>query len=285
MKSRILFLCIFISTPLVIASDCSHENQTGAYQECLLNNLKDADRRLNDIYEFLYSNLNTKNQKEQRSRQLKWIEVRDRICQLNYSGKNRAGWYQYVADSIKRTNCVTRLTKEREKELSSYIRHAGNTRTLPTKTLPERQYGNRVYRQLSAVERSNGKWYFEVEIKYSEIAEQQSTTIFIGVRSKEEGAGRIVRVQGPVLHDERLIIGVAANLDEGVLYLSENGVWGEMRADAPGSMLLKVGRKYHAVAEAELALKPLLDRGYLVFNSGKQKFRYNIPSGYSAYDR
>ncbi|MCI0420473.1 MAG: hypothetical protein L0312_14820, partial [Acidobacteria bacterium] len=79
-------------------------------------------------------------------------------------------------------------------------------------------------------------------------------------------------------------IGIAADLDNGHMYLRNNGRWvdGEPGTGS-GTPLARL--LYRGSVSSNVVLAPLMQRGLLQVNFGADTFLYPLPAGYLPFDQ
>jgi uncharacterized protein YecT (DUF1311 family) len=81
--------------------------------------LRDADKHLNDLYQSLTSSLDAAAKEQLRREQRNWIAERDRECGIPDSRGDRDMWLRSVLKDAQSTSCVLHLTRARSEALSA----------------------------------------------------------------------------------------------------------------------------------------------------------------------
>jgi uncharacterized protein YecT (DUF1311 family) len=131
--------------------------------------------------------------------------------------------------------------------------------------------------------REKGRWYWEVSINVDEIAKFQRTTLWMGCANPEHAHGGLLNIR---THDTGYgvhAVGVALDLQDGKMYLRNNGSWDK---GAPGSakgLDLKLGRIYKCGLTSTIAVSPLEKLNFVEVNFGSKPFKYALPDGYRPF--
>ena len=130
-KSRSLFwsiaiLAIFGTTSVfaqsgrsVIAQQINCDRPQGDVEvrTCIRFRYEAEDKRLNEIYKQLISNLSKEERSLLSEAQLEWIKVRDKTCEFEvYQNRGGTGYQGFLNE------CLERMTKQRTAELQRYLK-------------------------------------------------------------------------------------------------------------------------------------------------------------------
>lgn len=272
MKHLIPLLALALSSSAFAAS-CDRPKTDEAWKKCLNTELRRSDETINTEYQHLMGLLSKTQQNTLRSQQREWLSSRDRACKLDTRESNREKWFQKILKDPYQTVCVVRFTTARTEELKTYR---------PSQDLIGNDYNPEDYEFYSPQGYSKGKYYFEVEVKTSQVALQQEVSLYIGVASSVMQSGWSLNVRKYMKNDPSNVVGIAFDLDNGKIYTMQDGVW----RDEPGGntgLDLKLGQNYSALVSSSVSLKALLQKKLVKINLGKEKFNYAIPKGYKAF--
>lgn len=147
--------------------------------------------------------------------------------------------------------------------------------------------GNAAYACDTIITRRSGKWYFEIEIKVGQIAQEREMALDYGVAQSAApgGGGWLMHIRRSMAAQSDLIyhIGVAVDLDEGFIYSRFQGQWRVNPGNVGGfpikPRIYSIGR-----LGGSSDMRPLVDKGLIRMNSGQQPFRYAVPDGYQPFD-
>ncbi len=117
----VIFACLFsgqsiASAQLVQTIDCAKATTTVEINECTAREAKDADRKLNQIYQKLTPKLSSKQRQRLTQAQLEWIKFRKGTCEYE-AGELGGG----TASTAAYSSCITRVTKQRTADLQRYL--------------------------------------------------------------------------------------------------------------------------------------------------------------------
>lgn len=165
------------------------------------------------------------------------------------------------------------------------------------------------YEAKSAGSHRGGRWYFEVMVDSRLLPDQTEASLVIGVVRAggtsvsgsvfnirptnlavraPDGSGILI-VGGRSL-DSALsvsVIGIAADLDLGKVYVSTNGDWegGPPQPRWEGSKTVgKDESEYQAAVLSSRDIRPLIESGALKVNFGSDAFSMPVPDGFKTYD-
>jgi uncharacterized protein YecT (DUF1311 family) len=295
--NRNITLTLFAASILVasigaLAADCNDPKSSDDVVQCLGNELRESDARINVSYQELMNKLGDSDKTALRVAQRQWINARDSICSLDAKEKNRERWYQNLLKDYAKTVCVTRFTRKRTAELDSRLhdlflpRREAKAGSIPVVRSAQRlAQGSAASNDGSPSRaRSKGKWYFEVLVNYAEIVKIEPCVLTIGVWDKQHMTGILDNIRIRDAEKNTFLYGFAVDLDNGKLYVSRNGEW---KQGEPGSNLgqdLKLGRAYYATLFTSTeAVSPYLEKWAIVPNFGDRHMTYALPAGYSPW--
>jgi uncharacterized protein YecT (DUF1311 family) len=274
-------------------ADCNNPATDSERALCMAADLRQADDTINTVYQQLMRSISGTDRIALRDAQRAWIKFRDAQCGLNAGTGQRDAWLNQLLKDYQKAVCVTRVTNDRVAELQSMRQPAPQAGAKPTpspapRALPSPDDDS--YGVVSLNPRTSGKWYFEARVDFGQIAQQAEAALFIGVLPRVSAAqtgyssiGTLVQVRRKDRGEPEQIVGVAVDLDRGVLYLSQDGQWSARPGSADG-LQVKLGTRYVGMLESSVALQQLLAAGAIKVNFGAEPFAYNIPDGYRALD-
>lgn len=249
---------------------------------CVGQELRQTDKKINEVYKDLATRLSADGKKQLRNEQRAWLKARTTTCKLDDKEANRERWMQKILADYSTTLCVVRLTNQRINELEAYLPAADdNSKPLPT----EESYAEDTsdeYQLFTSTERSAGKWYFEVWFDKPKIAATAEVAIWVEVKS-DESAGDFVTIRKRDRTSEPLTVGIAADLDNGMVYIREDGDWSNGEPGTSKGIEIKLNRAYQAGVDSSVSLADLMKKGLVKVNFGKERFAYSLPNGYKPF--
>lgn len=276
---------------------------------CLADELWRTDVEINNVYRNIMAGLDAAARKNLRTQQRTWIKSRNAACSLDGNQPNRQKWIAYVLSDKARAVCVVRMTKERLTQLSELDEPLADGRTpaepLKIETTIKPARSNLDYMKSSTENHARGKWYFEIQVDHGKIRKELEASLFIGIQGEqtnfgtmyhirpqdlvlEMGKGQSVTVVGGNLGDgvhlPKVTVGIAADLDNGKLYVRRDGQW---RSGLPGSSTgidVKLGRSYKASITSSVPMANLVEQGIVTVNFGDRTFADPVPDGYALFD-
>ncbi len=285
--------------------ECSSSEPADSETTCLAEELKRTDDEINSVYQKVMKGLDPAGRKNLRDQQRAWLKSRDASCSLSSRLSDRTDWIAYLLADNARAVCVVRFTKERLAQLVELEK--GETESRPPKIeatiKPSRS--NLDYMKASLEGHEKGKWYFEVQIDHGKVPRDLEASLFIGVHGGEStfgtmyhirpqdlvlnmGKGDSITIVGGNLGDgirlPKVTIGMAADLDNGKLYVRRGGEW---RNGVPGSSRgidVKLGRPYKAGITSSVPLASLIAQDVVAVNFGDKPFADAVPDGYAVFD-
>lgn len=291
-----LIVRVILGVSLLLPAFCAHAAVCGGYQanspdvsECLGQELRDSDAKINASYQELMKRLDDAGKAKLRKEQRTWIKERDIVCHLDTKESDREKWYRAVLADYGTTVCVTRYTRGRTAELVYML--AQITPVLQTQPTPAAgpvqpavSHDLSDYQMFSAARAEHGRWYLEVTIDIGKIAGFSPTAVMVGCWDQTPGGhsyGNLIQARasdtsGPILRK-----GFALDLEDGKFYSRTDGNW---QGGAPGTSGgydgLRLGRFYRCGVDSTTMVAPLVRNGYLDINFGEKPFFYQMPEGY-----
>jgi uncharacterized protein YecT (DUF1311 family) len=290
MNKYLAVLSIAVSASIQPAAGAGCENPRSSQEvaNCLGGELRDSDARINQTYQGLIKLLSEDEQKTLRMEQRSWIKERDMVCSLDTREKDRERWYRALLSDYSKTVCVTRYTRVRTAELDRLLSQKTQEKTAAQVAAPQPRpelfpKDPQAYWARSGQTREKGRWYWEVSLNVDEIAKLHPTTLWMGCANPENAHGGLLNIRS---HDSGYgvqAVGVALDLQDGKMYLRDNGSWNK---GAPGSakgLDLKLGRTYKCGLTSTIALSPLEKLNFVEINFGNKPFKYALPDGYRPF--
>lgn len=279
---------IFMLRPAPVQAQCENPKTSEQRAQCVGDELRGADRTINRVYGDLMKSLSPQDRTSLRSEQRAWIKNRNLTCGLTWSKGDRDAWLTDLLRDYRKTVCVVRLTDERVQALYSYQKSDSVSPTPPPTANSD---SSPVYELYRREPRTKGKWYFEVKVNEPAIQKLAEATFSTGVVQSEaaEGAsnerggsyGSLITVRRIDKNVEIYTIGFAIDLDNGKLYISNNGNWVEGTPGSSGGVDLLRGRAYKGEFTSSLSINQFLSTHTLDVNFGDRAFAYHLPDGYS----
>lgn len=112
----ILVIALLLGNSSALAVDCEKASTTVELNECASITFKEADKRLNEVYNKFYKSLDEQEKKVLKDSQNAWINFRDKNANLMSLTYLRASMYTMVFLGAK-----TELTENRIKELEGFM--------------------------------------------------------------------------------------------------------------------------------------------------------------------
>ncbi len=274
-------------------ADCTLPATDAERAQCVGSDLRRSDTVINDEYTHLRNLLDTQGQAELKHQEIAWIKQRAATCHVDLREPDRERWFNDLLHDYSKTVCVVRFTDRRVAELQAQTAALKQPQAatgqpaapaaLPA-LAPQAASGAEVYDVVARNQPANGKWYFEVHLDESAIAQAGSATIFIGVHGQDVGnVGTLQAIRKRNIGQPPSTIGLAVDLDGGKIYVRFNGAWREAPGSA-GGLDVKLGRSYQAKLSSSIPLGQLLDGGQVDVDFGQHPFAYAIPDGYVPLD-
>lgn len=272
------------------AAQCDNPMTSEDIAQCLGNELRDSDTKINLSYKELMNKLDSSDQAKLRNEQRVWIKDRDAVCGLNTKESNREKWYQAILTDYLKTVCVTRYTRQRTAELNRML--ARFTPQAQPKAAPAAEprqsavsHTQADYRVLSKESKEKGRWYLEITVNSGEIAGFSPTALFLGCIEEKVRAnfGTLAHIRGSDTSLPIMRYAYALDLEAGKLYVRRNGTWNRGTPGSSGGMDLKLGRNYRCGADSTVLVAPLVEKGFLQLNFGEKAFAYSMPDGYRPF--
>jgi len=284
----VLAVTIFVLWPNPAHVQCDNPKTSEQRAQCVGDELRGADRTINRVYGDLMKSLSPQDRVTLREEQRAWIKNRDNTCVLTWSKGDREAWLTDLLRDYQKTVCVVRLTNDRVQALYNYQK----ANAVAPSPLPAAADSTPTYELYTREAKTAGKWYFEVKVDEPAIQKLAEATFSTGViqtvaaqgASNESGGsyGSLITVRRIDKNVEIYTLGFAADLDNGKLYISNNGNWDAGAPGSSGGMDLLRGRAYKGEFTSSIALNPFLNAHALDVNFGDRAFTYHLPDGYSA---
>ncbi|MCI0620138.1 MAG: lysozyme inhibitor LprI family protein, partial [Acidobacteria bacterium] len=264
--------------------------------------LREQDQVLNEYYRELMDRLRDPRRSQLRPAQRAWLKDRDLRCDLDPTARDREQWFRVIEGDPSKLACVTRLTQHRLAALQ--MNYGSALADWWHKTVPKPDWEQdgelSAKKMLSPNAISKGKVYFEISISQAAMAPGTDLTLWIQINGDPIPESADGSVSGPHGHTYgtgfgsgspfhgdfagNLVIGIAADLDNGHMYLRNNGRWvdGEPGTGS-GTPLARL--LYRGSVSSNVVLAPLMQRGLLQVNFGADTFLYPLPAGYLPFDQ
>ena len=295
MLNRASAVLAFITLTLLLAmmptgvnAQCDNPKSSEQRAQCVGDELRGSDRTINRVYGDLMKSLSPSDRVKLRDDQRAWIKMRDQQCNLLWSKGNRENWLSDLLKDYQKTVCVVRLTNDRVQSLYNYQKSNSVAPSAESQSVPDAQP---VYELFTREPMTKGKWYFEVKVDEPAIQKLAEATFSTGVvqavaesgASNEQGGsyGSLITVRRIDKRVEIYTLGFAADLDNGKLYISQNGDWQNGAPGSSGGLDLIRGRAYKGELSSSVAMNPFLSSNTLEINFGEHGFTYHVPDGYS----
>ncbi|MBF0607258.1 MAG: DUF1311 domain-containing protein [Magnetococcales bacterium] len=279
--SVFVVMCV-LSLAIVLESwaDCINPKGDEEVRLCISNDLVDSDKRINQVYQELMKLLDTGAQESLRKQQRAWLKTRDAQCKLDSKESDRQKWLQKIMADRQKTLCVVRFTNKRVNELEAY---KADVKSMPPPSDAYEASANKAdyYDIVSKKSHNKGKWYFEVKYNRARIAKKEGNVVLnITARSPELYTGFTVYIRRKEVYDDSYAnVGIGVDLDNGKVYVRENGKWIATPGSAQG-MDIKLGREYIGKIDSSAELNELVEDKSIVVNFGTAQFDYSMPDGY-----
>lgn len=290
-RGRLLFCMALLFGAPIASADCDKPKDDKERAACIAVELRLMDDELNKTYQYRLSIMMPTKRPDWISSQRKWLKHRDEICKLQGNFSDRESWYQYVVADYFRAVCVTRLTKDRERYLKEY-KFTSEESFAELRAIGALRGDQSPYEVRGSVSRREGKWYYEVQLKALEIAKKGDAVIFVGTAAKGmvagTSAGTLVKLRpdkelpnfGIKMYTIVSNVGIALDLNNGKVYIREDGQWVHGAPETSRGLDLKLGRDYEAVVSSSVRLDNLLADRLVDVNFGEKDFAYPLPDGY-----
>ena len=262
-----------VAWPAAARADCAAPADDDELAQCLGQDLRLADQRINASYKAAIGTLDEAGKTALRNAQRAWLKARDATCGLDNKETDRERWMQAILRDHKQTVCVVRFTNQRVTELET-----------PAAAPRPAAMAEDVYEVYGPGSRSTGKWYFEVAVDQGAVARTAETALWVGYLGPEVNSGRLLRVRKLDAQRGVVTIGVAIDLQAGKVYTRNDGQWFAAPGSA-GGLDVKLARDYRAGVTSSTSLTPLVRGGMVKINFGDQPFVYSLPDGYRPYNQ
>jgi len=271
-------------------SACDAPSTREAVAACLAIELREADGRINRLYEAVMAKRDAAGRETLRADQRKWLAIRDRDCQIAGDVEDRNQWYELVAAEPRRAVCVTSHTRYRIAVLEAldagrtpptteeFLANSASNAAQMATTLPGAGGQPRL-----PTRHAEGKWYYEVTVDRAAVAEFGARSLMAGFTATEEDefVGKIFELHANdfgTLH-----VGCAIDLDNGMAYFREDGNWHGREPGGNRGLRVKLGQDFLAQVRGGDRMAELLSSGALKPNFGDTPFLYPPPPGYQKW--
>lgn len=303
---RSFFQIFFLIGSLLVASaayaECGVDTSEESVKNCLAQDLRDSDKRINAIYKLLMGSLNEADKISLRDEQRAWLKNRDKACSLDNKESNREKWLQAILTNQKKTVCVVRYTFARVSELNTLLKQKAPSKTVEAPAAPQApQFSSEAqnensntlpaslvfiedgYKVLTANSHERGKWYYEVWIDRAAIAEMGDLLITPGYFSQKGfGVIRMVNIRHTQAGMGPILVGLALDLNDGFIYVRQEGQW-KVAPGVAGAVPVPMNAAYVGGIESSSKIRDLISRGLVKVNVGERPFEGTAPEGYRAW--
>jgi uncharacterized protein YecT (DUF1311 family) len=293
-RAGLLVGAVLLAPP--VWAQCEAPKTDAQRAQCIGDELRSSDRTINRVYLELMKSLSPADQTSLRDDERAWLRSRDRTCGLASSQGDRNQYFANLLRDYQKTVCVVRLTNERVATLNNYQRAnavsppPASPAPAPAPVATSAVSTDPTYDVFSREPKTAGKWYFEVKISPATILKSAETTLFAGIVQavRQDNAinasglsiGTLRNVRRIDKNVEPTLIGFAVDLDNGKLYISENGDWNDGRPGSAGGDDVPRGRSYRMMLTSSVAVNDFLRSQALNINLGERGFVYAVPDGY-----
>jgi uncharacterized protein YecT (DUF1311 family) len=300
---KFLLTVLLSTTALTAFAECGVDTSDAAVKDCLAQDLRDSDKRINAVYKLLMGSMNDADKTSLRDAQRAWLKNRDKACSLDNKESNREKWLQAILTNQKKTVCVVRYTFERVSELDALLKQKAPAKTVeapvapqapqfptdaagaaPTVPLPASfVFAEDGYKAITANSHERGKWYYEVWIDRAAIAHMGDLLITPGYFSqKGYGVIRMVNVRHTQTGMPPIVIGLALDLDDGFVYVRQDEQW-QVAPGVAGAVTVPMNAPFVGGIESSTNIRELISRGLVKVNVGERPFGTTPPEGYRAW--
>ena len=103
--------------PIAQQINCERPQGDVQVRACIRLNYEASDKRLNEVYKQLISQLSVEERALISEAQLGWIQLRDKTCEFEvYKSRGGTGYRGFLNE------CLERMTKQRTAELEKYLK-------------------------------------------------------------------------------------------------------------------------------------------------------------------
>lgn len=284
MRLYISLAFVVLSTFLSSAFALQCDSPTGDREvaNCLGIELIDSDKKINDIYKALMAAKTDEQKNELRVAQRAWLKKRDVECKLDAKEHNRDKWLSSILQDYAKTTCVVRFTRGRIGELEQM--QSGTVAPTQKPDQASDTPDSTAFDGRKTTFHSKGKWYFEITVNFEEVIKIAPMVLSVGVQDDVSFTGTIYNIRSQDSKTESARIGIAADFDNGKIYISRNGVWINGVPGSNQGMDLKLGRDYAGVFIMSDNPFPYLFHNAVIPNfGGENPMAYALPAGYSPW--
>ncbi|MBC7950999.1 MAG: DUF1311 domain-containing protein [Rhodospirillaceae bacterium] len=303
MRKTLVFMLAFagLFTASAARAECDSNASDAQISACLAQDLRDSDKRINAVYKALMGSMDDTAKLTLRDEQRAWLKRRDKACSLDNKETDRERWLQAIMSDQGKTVCVVRFTFGRVAELDTLLKQKGGSvpadippapstpvvaaaTAAPVAALPAGLgVADEGYNLFSVRTKRTGRWYYEVWIDRGALASKGDMLLHSGYAAfGTSGVIRVTNIRRSHVGSGPISIGLAVDLDQGYVYIRQNGEW---RA-APGSsggVEVKMNRDWRAALEASAQLTEIVRAGLVKVNLGERPFDYALPDGYRPF--
>ena len=271
---------------------CTRETVDEAIAACLVQDLRDAQSRINAIYAAQSQDLEDQDRTALRREQNYWLGRRESAC---HAGKPDADekHLQAIVAQPRQAVCVARFDFERVVQLDELVKTKPPAFPIEIKAPSAPQYFGKAsaalpaslrfaddYSARVAPARERGKWYLELWIDRGRIAQFGDTLFVVGAFGPAQNALTMVNVRRVQVDMQPAVIGVALDADAGQAWLRNGDQWKTAPGAGPG---VPVGAGAAVGLEGSSSLRELVSRGAVRVNLGERPFAQPLPEGYRAW--
>lgn len=301
MKKRAwMVVAAFAMNAGVAWADCGTGGSDAEVRDCLAQDLKDSDRRINAVYKSLMASRDEAGKTALRDEQRAWLKTRDKTCALDNKEVDREKWLQAILADQQKTTCVVRYTFARVAQLNDLLPQSGAAASnlppapqppkLETASAPAPAAGaitflDEGYQLHSNVGHARGKWYHELWIDRGHIAELGDVLLTSGIIDPgpiPAGVVHLTNIRRAHTDAGPVVIGMAVDLDNGATYSRTDGLWA-VPPGSNGGTEVKLNHTYVGFLEGSSPVSELVRRGLIKINLGERPFDYALPDGYRPF--
>ena len=290
---------VMMSAASVAHADCASDGTDEAAKNCVAQDLRDSDKRINAVYKLLMSSLDDAGKLSLRDEQRAWLKTRDQICSLNNKESDREKWLEAILADKQKTVCVVRYTFARVSELDRQLKQKAPAKMAEAPTAPaapqwSANTGEQAalpaylmflddgYKTRSGTSHQGGRWYLEVTIDRGHMAELGDAVLTPGFYSAKSGVMHMISIRHTQAGMGPIVVGLALDLNDGFAYFHRDGQW-KVQPGQTGAVAIPANVAYAAGIDGSCEVKELIRRGLVKVNVGQQPFQFPTPAGYRAW--
>ncbi len=281
-------------------AECGSGATDADVRACLAQDLRDSDQRINAVYKSLMASRDDTGKISLRDEQRAWLKSRDKACILDNKEPDREKWLQAILADQQKTSCAVRYTFVRVAQLNEMLQQSGAAAAnLPSAPLPPKLettsapapdasaiiFLDEGYQLHSNAGHMRGKWYYELWIDRGHIAELGDVLLTSGIIAATPppaGVVHLINIRHAHTDARPVVIGVAADLDNGAAYTRTDGLWA-VPPGSNGGAEVKLNHAYVGFLEGSSPVSELIRRGLIKINLGERPFDYALPDGYRPF--